>query len=68
MRHVIEHTCFPRQLEEMEYMVRNSRSKDLREMVASYVRLVLGTWPAASMERERDRVSGIPRVGALLSY
>ena len=31
-------------------MVRNSRSKDLREMVASYVRL--STWPAASMERE----------------
>ena len=52
MRHVIEHTRFPRQLKEMEYMVRNSRSKDLREMVASYVRLILGTWPAASMERE----------------
>ena len=53
MRHVIEHTRFPRQLKMMECMIRNSRSKDLREMVASYVRVVLGsTWPAASMERE----------------
>ncbi|CAN0342731.1 unnamed protein product, partial [Ascophyllum nodosum] len=31
MRHVIEYTRFPRQLKEMENMVRNSRSKDLRE-------------------------------------
>ena len=52
MRHVIEHTRFPRQLREMHKLVRNSRSKDVREMVASYVRLILGTWPAASMERE----------------
>ena len=52
MRHIIEHTRFPRQLREIQKLVRNSRSKDLREMVASYVRLILGTWPAASMERE----------------
>ncbi|CAN0160773.1 unnamed protein product [Ascophyllum nodosum] len=52
LRQVIEHTRFPRQLREMHKLVRNSRSKDVREMVASYVRLILGTWPAASMERE----------------
>ena len=62
MRHVIEHTRFPRQLKMMEYMIRNSRSKDLREMVTSYVRLILGTWPAASMERETASLESLVSV------
>lgn len=52
MKHIIKHTRFPRQLKEVEYTVRNSRSKDLREMVASYVYLILDTWPPASLEKE----------------
>eukprot|EP00903_Cladosiphon_okamuranus_P015412 g14235.t1 len=52
MRHIIAHSRFPRQLKEVEYTVRNSRSKDLRESVGAYVLLMLKTWPAASMDKE----------------
>lgn len=59
MRHVISHSRFPRQLKEVEYAVKNSRSNNLRESVASYVLLMLGTWSANSMEKEVAHVESI---------
>lgn len=59
MKHVINHTRFPRQLKEIEYRVKNSRSKDLRESIGAYVLLMLNTWPAASMEKEAGHLQSI---------
>ncbi|CAM9252620.1 unnamed protein product [Ectocarpus sp. 12 AP-2014] len=64
MRHVIEHSRFPRQLKEVEYTVRNSRSKDLRESVGAYVLLMLRAWPPASMDKEAGHLESI--IGVLL--
>ena len=59
MRHVISNTRFPRQLKEVEYTVKNSRSNHLRESVASYVLLMLSSWPAPSMEKEAAYLESI---------
>ncbi|CAN0499584.1 unnamed protein product, partial [Laminaria digitata] len=59
MRHVISNTRFPRQLKEMEYTVKNSRSNHLRESVGSYVLLMLSKWPAPSMEKEAAHLESI---------
>lgn len=39
--------------------MRNSRSKDLRESVGSYVLLMLGSWPPASMDKEAGYLESI---------
>lgn len=49
-------------LPQVEYTVRNSRSKDLRESVGSYVLLMLKTWPAASMDKEAGYLESIVQV------
>lgn len=66
MKHVIRHTRFPRQLKEIEYRVRNSRSKDLRESVGSYVFLMLSTWPAASMDKDAQHLENIISVRSVV--
>lgn len=46
----------------MDYTVKNSRSKDLRESVGSYVLLMLQTWPAASMDKEAGYLESVIEV------
>lgn len=46
----------------MDYTVKNSRSKDLRESVGSYVLLMLETWPAASMDKEAGHLESVIEV------
>ncbi|CAM9473158.1 unnamed protein product, partial [Hapterophycus canaliculatus] len=62
MQHIIAHSRFPRQLKEVDYTVKNSRSKDLRESVGSYVLLMLETWPAASMDKEAGYLESVIEV------
>ncbi|CAM9568539.1 unnamed protein product, partial [Pylaiella littoralis] len=59
MKHIISHSRFPRQLKEVDYTVRVSRSKDLRESVGSYVLLMLRKWPAASMDKEAGYLESV---------
>lgn len=62
IKHIIRHTRFPRQLKEIEYRVKHTRSKDMRVSIGSYVLLMLQKWPAASMDKEAAHLEAMIEV------
>lgn len=65
LRHIIVHTCFVRQLKDFEYMVKNSRSKHLHESIASYVILMLQSWPPSAVDKEVGYLESMVEVKVL---
>lgn len=65
LKHVIRNTQFPRQLKDVEFRVKTTRSKDLRVSISSYLLLMLREWPPTSIDRVVGHVGGMIEVRSL---
>lgn len=62
LKHVIKHTRFPRQLKEVEFRLKDTRSKDMRVCISSYLLLMLREWPPASIDKDAAHVEAMIKV------
>eukprot|EP00611_Tribonema_gayanum_P008131 TRINITY_DN1758_c0_g1_i3.p1 TRINITY_DN1758_c0_g1~~TRINITY_DN1758_c0_g1_i3.p1 ORF type:complete len:542 (-),score=76.53 TRINITY_DN1758_c0_g1_i3:32-1657(-) len=53
---IIEHVRFPRQLKDIAYEIKTSRSKELRAVLARYILQIVQQWPPEVLERDIDHL------------